>query len=53
MISHLFNRCSKCCTSRKSGTGKLLFDDLMAIMMEAKPSNCFYKMICPAITHAL
>ena len=28
MISHLFNRCSKCCTSRKSGTGTLLFDGL-------------------------
>ena len=65
MISHLFNRsrtqykvyvywfgnrCSKCCTSRKSGTGTLLFDGLYDV---DKPYNCFYKMICSAVTHAL
>ena len=49
MVSHLFNRCSKCCTSRKSGTGTLLFDG----MYDEGKTVCFYKTTCSAATHAL
>ena len=46
IISHLFNRCPKRCTSRKSGTctGTLLFDGMYDVGK---------KMICSADTHAL
>ena len=38
MISHMLNRCSKCCTSRKSSTGTLLIDGLYDVgkMVEQK-----------------
>ena len=54
MISHLFNRCSKCYTSRKSGTGiwKGLSDKILCIHVRLfKSIVLFYFVNCVIISY--
>ena len=52
MISHLFNRAQNVVLVENPVQVHVRCY-LMTCMMLAKPSNCFYKMICSAVTHAL